>query len=399
VSDQSDDKEKKDAPIEDSPAEASAGDAASWNPAAEPPRKPAAKPVKKPVKGKGSSLIAWLALLLVIGLCVAAAWSVQEAQRRETAMIARLKALESVEGSQQGELESLSKELQGQIRAGLARVETAGEGLAEVQSAAAGQAMQLERLEAALVVQREEITRFGATDRQDWLLAEAEYLLRLANQRLIMAGDVVAAAALLGSADAILLEMDDVSLHSARAAVAADLAALRAVPTIDVQGLYLRLAALIGQVDKLAIFQLPDAIAPVEQAPAEGWQVRLQRGYQEALRKLSDYIVIRRREVPYQALMDPQWEGLVRQNMRMLLEQAQVALLSGNQVLFRESLDRAGHWVQQFFEVDQAGSTALASDMAELTQQTIAVDIPDVARSLRALDEAMERRLLLEDGN
>ena len=46
-------------------------------------------------------------------------------------------------------------------------------------------------------------------------------------------------------------------------------------------------------------------------------------------RKLSDYIVIRRRDVPMQALMDPQWEGLVRQNLRMLLEQAQVALLSG----------------------------------------------------------------------
>ena len=45
-------------------------------------------------------------------------------------------------------------------------------------------------MDAALVIQREEIARFGATDRKDWLLAEAEYLLRLANQRLIMSGDV-----------------------------------------------------------------------------------------------------------------------------------------------------------------------------------------------------------------
>ena len=56
---------------------------------------------------------------------------------------------------------------------------------------------QLEQLEASLALQRQEITRFGATDRKDWLLAEVEYLLRLVNQRLIMAGDVVAAAALL----------------------------------------------------------------------------------------------------------------------------------------------------------------------------------------------------------
>ena len=67
------------------------------------------------------------------------------------------------------------------------------------------------------------------------------------------------------------------------------------------------------------------------------------QGYEAALAKLSDYIIIRRRDEPIQALMDPQWEGLVRQNLRMLLEQAQIALLSGNQLLYRDSLERAQH--------------------------------------------------------
>ena len=53
--------------------------------------------------------------------------------------------------------------------------------------------------------QRLEMARYSANDRDAWLLAEAQYLLRLANQRLIMAGDAVAAEALLGSADNILL--------------------------------------------------------------------------------------------------------------------------------------------------------------------------------------------------
>ena len=61
--------------------------------------------------------------------------------------------------------------------------------------------------------QQAELDRYSVNDRDDWLLAEAQYLLRMANQRLIMANDVGAAQALLGSADTILLELDDVRLQ------------------------------------------------------------------------------------------------------------------------------------------------------------------------------------------
>jgi uroporphyrin-3 C-methyltransferase len=389
VSDQSDTKDTTD-PVKKE------GEASAWNPAIEPPPKPAPALDAKLESRRGSSAVAWLALLLIVALCGAAAFSVLEAQRREGALLGRLVDLESVENNQQSELAELEQRMEQKLRTGLVKAKSGEAGttarLERIDSS-------LERMDAALVIQREEIARFGATDRKDWLLAEAEYLLRLANQRLIMSGDIVAAIALLRSADNILLELEDATLHDTRAALAADLAALRAIPRVDVEGLYLRLAGLIEQVDQLAIFQLPDAAAMVEAVPAEDWQQRLQQGYKAALHKLSDYIVIRRRDVPYEALMDPQWEGLVRQNLRMLLEQAQVALLSGNQLLFRQSLERAGHWVGQFFEVDEAGSKALAEEIAALLNQTIEVDIGDVTNSLRQLDDAMARRLQLEGGD
>jgi uroporphyrin-3 C-methyltransferase len=358
-------------------------EAPAWNPASAPPKEPFAATGKR-----GSSVLAWFCLLLIIGICLAAAWSGREALRREGILDQRLGALESAEDNQQAVLAKLDQSLQSRLQAGLTKL----------QNSSSEQGALLARLEASQDAQREEIARFDAIDRDDWLLAEVEYLLRLSNQRLIMAGDVVAAVALLNSADSILLELDDVNLHSARAAVAADLAVLRSVPKVDVEGLYLRLSAMMGQVEQLKVFRMPEREAVLESAEPVDWRGRLQRGYEQALHKLSDYIVIRRRDVPYEALMDPQWEGMIRQNMHMLLEQAQVALLSGNQLLFRESLQRAGHWVQQFFEVDQAGSQALARDISNLTQQTIAVDIPDVSRSLRELDDAMRQRLLLEDG-
>jgi uroporphyrin-3 C-methyltransferase len=363
-------------------------EAPAWNPASAPPKEPFAVASTAATGKRGSSVLAWFCLLLIIGICLAAAWSGREALRREGILDQRLGALESAEDNQQAVLAKLDQSLQSRLQAGLTKL----------QNSSSEQGALLARLEASQDAQREEIARFDAIDRDDWLLAEVEYLLRLSNQRLIMAGDVVAAVALLNSADSILLELDDVNLHSARAAVAADLAVLRSVPKVDVEGLYLRLSAMMGQVEQLKVFRMPEREAVLESAEPVDWRGRLQRGYEQALHKLSDYIVIRRRDVPYEALMDPQWEGMIRQNMHMLLEQAQVALLSGNQLLFRESLQRAGHWVQQFFEVDQAGSQALARDISNLTQQTIAVDIPDVSRSLRELDDAMRQRLLLEDG-
>ena len=364
------------------------------------PEKPAAEtaPEKKIVstsspassQRKGSSAVAWLALLLVVGLAGAIVWVGMELQRREAGMNARLADLEVIAAAEGTDIAALAMQWEKQLADSDARWTEVD---AQRTDADLLRADQLLLIENRLLAQREELARFGATDRQDWLLAEAQYLLRLANQRLIMADDVVAAKALLLSADGILVELDDVSLHQVRAAVAADLAAVRAVPQRDIQGMYLNLAALIEQAGKLVIFQLPEDVGRAPVAPAENWQARLQQGYEEALLKLSDYVIIRRRDVPIEALMDPQWEGLVRQNLRMLLEQAQVALLSGNQLLFRESLTRANHWVAEFFEADEAAAKALAQEISVLGEKEIAVQMPDISRSLAAVDAALERRM------
>ena len=338
---------------------------------------------------KGSPFIAWLAFLLVLLLAGALAWVGKEALHREAQFEARLITVETSLIREDSVLDDFGLQWQKKLA-----VETSKREDLEVRQEA-----KLKNIESRLAIQREELSRFGAVDRQDWLLAEAQYLLRLANQRLIMADDVVAAKALLNSADSILKELDDVSLHDVRAAVAADLAAVRAVPKRDIQGMYLALAALIEQADKLVIFQMPEEAenAPVE--PAEDWQGRLQQGYEDALLKLSDYIIIRRRDVPVEALMDPQWEGLVRQNLRMLLEQAQVALLSSNQRLFRESLDRARHWLGEFFASDEAAASALAEEITVLQKKDISAEMPNISRSLAAVDAALDQRMRSEGGD
>jgi uroporphyrin-3 C-methyltransferase len=351
----------------------------------------------------GGGFIAWLALLLGVGLAVGVGFAVQQVQQREAKLLERVAGLETVAAGEQANLNEIGQRLKGELVQDIGALEAQlGLDVQALTTMTEAQAVTVEvqagvlvQLEAQLAEQRTEIARFSAADREDWLLAETEYLLRLANQRLIMTRDVEAARALLRSADAVLLQLDDVGLFGARAAIAADLAVLRAVPQLDVEGIYLRLAALADQAGALVIFELPDVEAQPGEIPAEDWQGRLLQGYESALVKLSDYIIIRRRDAPMQALMDPQWEGLVRQNLRMLLEQAQAALLSGNQLLYNESLQRAEHWVGEFLESDGVAARAIARELNALKSQVVEVQLPDISRSLGAVDAAMTSRLQL----
>lgn len=334
-----------------------------------------------------SSAVAWFTLLLLIALAGATAWVVREGQMKAAVLQQRLSELESVTQQEQASLTELGDRLQRELRSGLGDLET------EVGKQNTGFSQALQDVKTQLEGQEKALARFSPSDRHGWLLAEAGHLLRLANQRLVMAGDPVAAQALLNSADGVLRELDDPNLLPVRAAVAADVAALRAVEKIDVDGIYLRLAALIEQADKLVIFQFPEPVVTPPGAEVTGnWETRLREGIKAAFSRLSDYIVIRRRDVPMQAMMDPQWESLVRQNLRMLLEQAQVALLSGNQTLYTASLERAQQWVAQFREADTAAG-AISTEIEQLAALTIEIPQPDISRSQQALDDAIAQRL------
>ncbi len=341
---------------------------------------------------KSSSLVAWLALLLVIALTLGVAWVVREGQAKELALTQRMAQLETVAQGKQASQKALENELRTGLASGLATLETKEGGELSRLSKS------LESLKAQLAKQQATLARFSGAERENWLLAEIGHLLRLANQRLVMGADPVAAEALLKSADTVLRGVDDPSLHVVRAAIAKEIAALRALPKVDLEGIYLRLAALMEQADKLVIFQLPKQAERPQPAPASDWQGRLHQGYKAALSKLSDYVIIRRRDVPMQALMDPQWEGLVRQNLRMLLEQAQIALLSDNQAVYVASLKSAQQGVAQFQASDEVGAKAISGEITRLQGLTIGIAQPDISRSLQALDDAIEKRLQFEGG-
>jgi uncharacterized protein HemX len=237
-----------------------------------------------------------------------------------------------------------------------------------------------------------QMDRLLAVDRRAWLGQEAVFLTRLAGQRLLVARDVEAALSLLQQADDLLRDTGEPRFESARLALARDRAALAAVPRVDQVGLYARLSALIEQMDSLQI-AFERETPPVLQADAAGeglWEGVSAR-WQAALATLSDHLVIRHRSDNIAQLMTPEWAALARQNGRMLLEQAQIALLSANQPLYEQSLARARDFVSVFREQDVDRVISILAEIAQLEQEAVSPDLPDLIESRSLLEAQIER--------
>ena len=238
----------------------------------------------------------------------------------------------------------------------------------------------------------DQMDRLLAVDRRAWLGQEAVFLTRLAGQRLLVARDVDAALALLEQADTLLRDTGEPTFEGVRLAIARDRAALAAVPRVDQLGLYATLSGLIDQVDKLQLeFEAPAAAAGVAVTPDAGWLAQATSGWHAALAKLSDHLIVRRRSDEIAQLMTPEWAALARQNIRMLIEQAQIAMLSANQPLFERSLQRASGFVALFAEQDEERVTSIVQTLDALGGEAIAPELPELIETRSLLEGEVER--------
>ena len=234
--------------------------------------------------------------------------------------------------------------------------------------------------------------RLLAVDRRAWLGQEAVFLTRLAGQRLLVARDVDAALALLEQADTLLRDTGEPTFEVVRLAIARDRAALAAVPRVAQLGLYATLSALIDQVDKLQLeFEAPAAAAGVAVTLDAGWRAQATSGWHAALATLSDHLIVRRRSDEIAQLMTPEWASLARQNIRMLIEQAQIAMLSAKQPLFERSLQRASGFVALFAEQDEERVTSIVQTLDALGGEAIAPELPELIETRSLLEGEVER--------
>ena len=264
------------------------------------------------------------------------------------------------------------------------------------QSAAVGQLEknlqhQIGQLVRQQASQKKSLLSLSTTDRADWLLAEAEYLIRLASQRLLMGKEIQGALDLLKAADNIAKELDDSGLYPLRQALADDMAALRSAGNLDLEGIYLQLGALARQSEGLQLIAMPQLTATLVEATApETWRQRLDVGIRRAWEKLSSYIQIKRRDDIYKPLLAPEYEAAVRQNVRLMFEQAQMAALSGKQKLYTISLAKAQQWLNNYYTLEMEKTVVVTNAIKVLSGLKIEVPLPDISGSLRALKSYQE---------
>ncbi len=244
----------------------------------------------------------------------------------------------------------------------------------------------------------DELSSEQETDERDWLHAEAAYLLRLANQRLQLERDVTGAAALLRTADERLREADNPSLVPIRREIASELAALEAVPRVDRTGLWLSLNAQQQQIASQPLSQEVEEVtvrSGMEEAPTGTWQQQLSRFGQE----LKELVTIRHHDAELEALITPEQESYLRQSVRLVLEQSQLALLKEEQELFEASLDKALTLIEGYYDTDASGVQSVTERLRELKAQAIRPELPDISGSQQALATFIERRFEARRGD
>ena len=254
---------------------------------------------------------------------------------------------------------------------------------------------QIQNLQLRINAQGARLVELGSTTRSDWLLAEAEYLARLAKQRLQTERNTKSPLALLESVDAILQQIDEPNLIEVRGAVAADITALRLVSDIDKQGVYVELNALAASIKKLEVME---ADKPLELAK-EATQQNTPQDVGVLDKFLADFsglIRVRERQSPIEPILERAEEQTVRQNLQMMLEQAQLALLREEQVIYQQSLVKAQEYLQRFFKVT-ASAEGISQRLQRLADTNIIQQLPSIHSSLEAVQNLLvvrQQRLL-----
>ncbi|MYL26161.1 MULTISPECIES: uroporphyrinogen-III C-methyltransferase [Halomonadaceae] len=232
----------------------------------------------------------------------------------------------------------------------------------------------------------------GQRTRTDWLLAEAEYLLRLANQRLELENDHQGALRLLERTDELLAGIDAAGVHPIREALAEEILALRTIDPVDRTGIHLQLEAAIGMIPELGRTQSLDPADTLPGANSNSSQQTDAGLWQQLLDVLDRMVRIRRVEGPTQALLTPEQETQAQLHLQLMFEQAAAALLRGDNAVYRRSLGRAGDWLERWYDSSNQTASALRELISDLRDERLQAEAPDISESLELLKARLRAR-------
>ncbi|WP_054180999.1 uroporphyrinogen-III C-methyltransferase [Trabulsiella odontotermitis] len=341
------------------------------------------EPQKTAPKGSGnktslvlSAVAIAIALAAGVGLY---GWGKQQAVTQTTAndtLANQLIALQKSQETQKTEFEGIIKQQADQLADAKRQQEALTKQLDEVQ---------------------QKVATISGSDAKTWLLAQADYLVKLAGRKLWSDQDVTTAAALLKSADASLADMNDPSLITARRAITDDIASLSGVTQVDYDGIILKVNQLANQVDNLRLADNNDDDSPMDEddsselsSSLSEWRVNLQKSWQNFM---DNFITVRRRDETAVPLLAPNQDVYLRENIRSRLLVAAQAVPRHQDETYKQALDNVSTWVRAYYDTEDATTKGFLEEIDKLSQQSISMDIPDTLQSQAILEKLMQTRV------
>jgi uroporphyrin-3 C-methyltransferase len=233
-------------------------------------------------------------------------------------------------------------------------------------------------------------------NRDEWAYAEIEQSLFIASQQLVLAGNVKGALIALQTADARLQRMNRPQLTVLRKAINRDIERLKAAPNVDTVAISVRLDSLVTQVDKLplAMETRPQPAEPAaagqEQDRGNAWT----QFWRDAWSELKQLVRVQQVDKPDVPLLAPAQSYFLRENLKLRLIGARLALLSRDATSYKADLKAARDWLTRYFDTRNNTVAYALGVLRNLHDAEVSIEAPDITASLeamRALRAARER--------
>jgi uroporphyrinogen III methyltransferase/synthase len=243
-----------------------------------------------------------------------------------------------------------------------------------------------------------------ASNRDDWTLAEVGQMLSAASQQLQLTGNTQLALFALQSADTRLAASDSPQAVAVRKAIAQDIDKLKAAPSTDLTGLAIKLDNAIDHVESLPLSgeaPIPHATPhaatwadTAKVAAATGkprWEVWIDEVTHGIGEQLTSLVQVRRIDNADAMLVSPDQGYFVRQNLKLRLLSARLALLSRNQTTLKSDLQAAQSSLTRYFDASSKDTQIVIDLVKQVDAGSAAVDLPNLDTSLQAVNQYRSR--------
>ncbi|WP_233115231.1 uroporphyrinogen-III C-methyltransferase [Aggregatibacter actinomycetemcomitans] len=226
----------------------------------------------------------------------------------------------------------------------------------------------------------------------DWLLTEADFLLNNALRKLVLDNDVDTSVSLLKVADETLSKVAMPQVAQVRSAINADLKQLLSLNNVDQNAIMQNLSQLANNVDELTVLDVNFDEDPSSDKLTDSLDDWKENAEKSVVSFLNHFIRVTPKKADSKALLAPNQDIYLRENIRLRLQIAILAVPRQQDDLYKQSLETVASWIRSYFDTNTEVAQIFLKTLDELAEQSIYVDVPTQLNSLNALDKLLDKQ-------